>query len=182
VIGSPRSVLLAPLSFGSGSGSDAVAHPASTPNQLTNLPHSPPFTRHKMPPPGATSAVRWLKTTGAKQSAMCQVFCHVKPGVAPKREGISAVSSECVHINVSNPPLDHGANIGVEKVLAKALSLPRSDVQIIKGLTSPFKTVKISIWSKALPEEKVNFVRTQLENSVMPRDPNEGGEEASTGG
>jgi uncharacterized protein YggU (UPF0235/DUF167 family) len=104
---------------------------------------------------------------------MCQVFCRVKPGVAWEREGISAVSDECVHINVSNPPLDHGANVGVEKVLAKALSLPRTNIQIIKGLTSPYKTVKIAIWSKASPEEKVNFVRTQLENGVIPRDPNE---------
>jgi uncharacterized protein YggU (UPF0235/DUF167 family) len=130
-----------------------------------------------MPLPGATGAVRWLKTTGARQTAMCQVFCYVKPGVAREREGIVAVSNECVHINVSNPPLNHGANIGVEKILAKALSLPRSNVLIIKGLTSPFKTVKISIWTKASPEDKLKFVQTQLENSVMPRNRSEGDEE-----
>jgi uncharacterized protein YggU (UPF0235/DUF167 family) len=117
--------------------------------------------------PKPSGAVRCLKSTGARQSAIFQVFCRVKPGVSARREGIVAVTDECVEINVTNQPVDGGANIGIEKILAKALSLPRSDVKILKGLQSREKTFQINIWTTATPEEKLNFIRKMLMGNVM---------------
>jgi uncharacterized protein YggU (UPF0235/DUF167 family) len=117
--------------------------------------------------PKPSGAVRYLKSTGARQTAMFQVFCRVKPGVSAGREGIVAVTDECVEINVTNRPIDGGANTGVEKMLARALSLPRTHVKILKGLQSREKTFQITIWAKATPEEKLVFIRNTLMGNVM---------------
>jgi uncharacterized protein YggU (UPF0235/DUF167 family) len=113
------------------------------------------------------SAVRFLKSAGTGRSAMLQVFCRVRPGVNATREGIAAVTDECIEVNVAKQAHAGEANTGVQKVLARALGLPKSDVKILKGFTSREKTFQVTVWTTATPEAKLEWIRKTLEQNVM---------------
>jgi len=51
--------------------------------------------------------------------------------------------SDAVRIRVAAPPVDGAANDALVRFLAKRLDVPRAAVRIIRGDTSPRKTVTI---------------------------------------
>jgi uncharacterized protein (TIGR00251 family) len=58
------------------------------------------------------------------------------------REGLS-VHGELLKISVNAPPVDGKANEAVLRVLAGALSVPRSAIEILRGESGRRKTVRI---------------------------------------
>jgi len=64
-----------------------------------------------------------------------------KPGTGGWREG--ADGREELEIRVSEAPADGAANLAVEKMLAKALGLSRSEVKVISGHSSRHKRVGV---------------------------------------
>jgi hypothetical protein len=80
----------------------------------------------------------------------------VVPGSS--RDKIAAWLGEDLKIRVSAAPEKGQANAAVEKLLAKALQLPKSCVQIVAGHTSTRKTVEVS----QLSDEDVKLRLAQI--------------------
>ncbi len=47
-------------------------------------------------------------------------------------------------IRVAAPPVDGAANTALVRLLAKALSIPRSSIDLVSGQTAQIKTIRIS--------------------------------------
>jgi uncharacterized protein YggU (UPF0235/DUF167 family) len=73
-----------------------------------------------------------------------------------------------VSLNVSSRAQDGAANTSVEVLLARRLSLPKSHVRLVKGLTSRKKVADVSISTEGSPEETVEWLGMKLGESVMP--------------
>jgi hypothetical protein len=78
----------------------------------------------------------------------CQIPIRVtprssKPGIGEWRAG--ADGREELEVRVAEAPADGAANDAVVRLLAKALGLARSEVEIVSGLTSRHKRVKLPI-------------------------------------
>jgi len=66
-----------------------------------------------------------------------------KPGIGGWRAG--ADGREELEVRVSEAPTDGSANSAVIKLLAKALEVPRSDVDIVSGQTSRHKRIAVPL-------------------------------------
>jgi uncharacterized protein len=78
----------------------------------------------------------------------CQIAVRVtprsaKPGIGGWRAG--ADGREELEVRVAEAPADGAANAAVIKLLAKALDLPRSTVEIVGGETSRRKRVSVPL-------------------------------------
>ena len=126
-------------------------------------------------------AVRFVATKGLKTPAgSIQLLCRVKPGVSANREGVSAIADGFVEVCVAARAKEGEANEAVIHVIAKAsncseicrcrvpnnreaLKVPKSDVDIVKGLKSREKTVLIgNIKIDGTPEDYIERLRTTL--------------------
>jgi uncharacterized protein YggU (UPF0235/DUF167 family) len=114
-------------------------------------------------------AIRLVSAKGAKgcSPATIQLLCHVKPGVNANREGIASVSESGIEVCVAAQAKDGEANKAVREVIADALRVPKSDVDVIKGLKSREKIVAINITRvKSAPEDEVERIRAKLMESM----------------
>ncbi|KAJ4303446.1 hypothetical protein N0V90_002341 [Kalmusia sp. IMI 367209] len=113
-------------------------------------------------------AIRFIATKGSKTpTGSIQLLCRVKPGVSANREGITAVSDEAIEVCVAARAKEGEANKAVREVIAEALKVPKSDVEIVKGLKSREKTVVISnIKGRNMPENDVERVKNTLQECV----------------
>lgn len=66
----------------------------------------------------------------------------VVPGAS--RTKVAGMLGERLKLQISAPPENGKANKSIKTFLAKQLNLSKVDVEVIKGLTSPFKTVRIN--------------------------------------
>ena len=78
----------------------------------------------------------------------CQMAVRVtprsaKPGIGGWLAG--ADGREELEVRVSESPTDGAANSAVIKLLAKALGVPRSEVDIVSGQTSRHKRITVPI-------------------------------------
>lgn len=118
---------------------------------------------HTCPP-----AVRFIAGKAPKaRTGSIQLQCHVKPGVSAYREGIGAVTDEVIEVRVAAQAKEGEANKAVREVIAGAFKVPKSDVDIIKGMKSREKTVVISnISGNQTPEEHIKRFKTILQEQV----------------
>ncbi|KAF2664498.1 YggU-like protein [Microthyrium microscopicum] len=117
------------------------------------------------------SAVRYIPgiTKGAKTSlpAVLQIACSVKPGVKGNRAGILKVSDDSVELCVAAKPKDGEANKAVVDLVASVLGVPKSSIDILKGLKSREKTLIISRFdSKVEAEQLVNDTIQALKDAI----------------
>jgi uncharacterized protein YggU (UPF0235/DUF167 family) len=140
-----------------------------------------------------SSAIRFITAKSPKvKSGSIQLLCHVKPGVNAKREGIGEVTDSEIEVCVAAQAREGEANKAVRELIAevnlriaphfrahsyaisnhiltfiKILRVPKSDVEIAKGMKSREKTVIVNnITTKSTPEEEVDRIRIILQESV----------------
>ncbi|KAF9890967.1 hypothetical protein FE257_005224 [Aspergillus nanangensis] len=73
-----------------------------------------------------------------------QITCHVKPNTSGYRHGITAVDAEKVNVCVAAVPRNGEANAAVSRVIAQVLHIPKSNVDVIRGMKSRDKTLCVS--------------------------------------
>lgn len=115
------------------------------------------------------SAIRFVAGKAAKghlTTGSIQLFCHVKPGASANREGITAVTDDTIDVCVAAQAREGEANVAVRKVFAKTLKVPKSDVDIAKGMKSRDKTVSIKMGPDVKPAEEVERIRSVLSSSI----------------
>jgi uncharacterized protein (TIGR00251 family) len=115
------------------------------------------------------SAIRFIAGKVAKartSTGIIQLLCHVKPGVSDSREGIAAVTDEAIDVCVTAQAREGEANAAVRIVIAKTLKLPKSDVEISKGLKSREKTITIHTGKHITPDREVERIRALLSSSI----------------
>ncbi|KAF2445375.1 DUF167-domain-containing protein [Karstenula rhodostoma CBS 690.94] len=110
-------------------------------------------------------AIRFVATKGSKTpTGSIQLLCRVKPGVSANREGVSGISDNAVEVCVAARAKEGEANKAVRDVLAEALKVPKSDVDIVKGMKSRDKTVMVgNIRISGTPEEYIERVKAALQ-------------------
>ncbi|KAH6643864.1 hypothetical protein C7974DRAFT_8216 [Boeremia exigua] len=116
-----------------------------------------------------TPAIRFVAGKAAKgrfATGSIQLLCHVKPGASANREGITAVADDIIDICVAAQAREGEANAAVRTILAKTLKVPKSDVEIAKGMKSRDKTVSVQIGPDITPAEEVERMRTLLLSSA----------------
>jgi len=97
------------------------------------------------------------------------LLCHVKPGVAPKREGIATITPSSIELCVAARAREGDANRAVKELIAKVLHVPKSDVEISKGSKSREKAVvvsNISVTDKNSVEETIESIRIKIESAI----------------
>ncbi|KAF2147289.1 uncharacterized protein K452DRAFT_4928 [Aplosporella prunicola CBS 121167] len=117
----------------------------------------------------SSAAVRFIAAKGAKGSlGSISLSCHVKPGASAKREGINDLTPDCIELCVSAQAKEGEANKAVQKLIAEVLGVPKSDVEVAKGMKSRDKTVMVYNMSKnKSPEEHVLFTRNALQAAIQ---------------
>ncbi|RAL10020.1 DUF167 domain-containing protein [Aspergillus homomorphus CBS 101889] len=92
--------------------------------------------------PVATSKSRVASQLPKRYSL--QIACNVKPNGSNNREGIISINTDRVDVCVAAVPRNGEANTAVSRVLAQAFKVPKSDVEVIRGLKSRDKTLSIA--------------------------------------
>jgi uncharacterized protein (TIGR00251 family) len=72
------------------------------------------------------------------------VFFKVRIMPRASREGVVGLYEDALKIRLTAAPVDGKANEACRAFLAKLLSIPRAQVEILSGHTSRNKTIKIS--------------------------------------
>jgi uncharacterized protein len=88
-------------------------------------------------------AVRFVAASTKSGLGSIYLQCHVKPGASKQREGVAAVTDEAVELCVAAVAREGEANNAVREVISDILRIPKSSVEVIKGLKSREKTVAI---------------------------------------
>ena len=65
----------------------------------------------------------------------------VKPGA--RKDTILGIHGDALKVSVKSPPVRGAANLGLRKYLARRLGIAPSQIEILSGSTSRFKTLKI---------------------------------------
>ncbi|OSS44358.1 hypothetical protein B5807_10982 [Epicoccum nigrum] len=114
-------------------------------------------------------AIRFIAGKAAKARTsigIIQLLCHVKPGASANREGITAVTNEVIDVCVAAQAREGEANVAVRAVIAKTLKVPKSDVEITKGIKSREKTIAIQMGQHITPDEEIERIRALLSSSI----------------
>lgn len=77
------------------------------------------------------------------QESPAGVTFNVKVIPRAKREEIVGVENDAVKIRLNAPPVEGRANEALVKFLARALDVPRANVEIVRGETSRTKVVRV---------------------------------------
>lgn len=88
-----------------------------------------------------TPAIRLVTTKTS--TPLLHLHCHIKPSVSAIRSGIQNITDNFVNINVSAQPRNGESNKAVRELIAGVLGVPKTDVEIVKGLKSREKVVAV---------------------------------------
>lgn len=89
----------------------------------------------------ASKVVRFVVSPKRPTLGAIHIQLHVKPGAHKDREGITSVTETAVNLCVSAQAREGEANKAVISILSETLALPRSKLQLARGLKSKDKTV-----------------------------------------
>ena len=73
------------------------------------------------------------------------VTIHVYAQPGAKRTEIAGLYGDCLKLRLASPPVDGKANICLIEFLARCLGVKRSQISIIRGVSSRRKTVFVAV-------------------------------------
>jgi hypothetical protein len=88
---------------------------------------------------GRTSFPTTMKRVEDRDEVRLRVY--VQPRA--RENAIVGIERDTVKVRITNLPVGGAANRGLRKFLAKTLGIPPSRIEILSGLTSRHKTVRI---------------------------------------
>ncbi|GFN20395.1 hypothetical protein AtubIFM55763_002117 [Aspergillus tubingensis] len=111
------------------------------------------------------------KSRPTNQLYTLQISCHVKPNASSNREGITSIAADRVDVCVAAVPRKGEANAAVSRVIAQIFQVPKSNVEVIRGLKSREKILAISELDigKHSEDEYLQRARGILEGAVMQK-------------
>ena len=71
------------------------------------------------------------------------IIIEVKVTPRSSKKGVAGVVGNCLAVKLTAPPVDGEANAQLIEVLADHFNIRKSSVEVIKGLSSRQKTVKL---------------------------------------
>ena len=83
----------------------------------------------------------WLQRS-TKHPTLLQLTVHVQPGA--KTTSCAGIHGDALKIRLAAPPVDGKANQALIVWLAKTLSCPQKDIELIRGQTNRRKTLSIN--------------------------------------
>ncbi|KAF3763792.1 hypothetical protein M406DRAFT_341214 [Cryphonectria parasitica EP155] len=91
------------------------------------------------------STRRFIQYVAGSKNKLPTVYlqCRVKPGASKVREGVAALTDDAVELCVTAAAREGEANKAVLAVLSEVLGVPKSDLQITRGMKSRDKTVAV---------------------------------------
>lgn len=84
----------------------------------------------------------WLRASSANGGGDVCVDILVQPRAS--REKVGPVHGDRIKVAVTAPPVDGEANAAVIALLARALDMPRSALEVAAGASSRRKTIRVS--------------------------------------
>lgn len=69
------------------------------------------------------------------------LYLHIQPGA--KQEEVVGIYNDRLKIRLKVPPIEGRANKALIKFLAKTFDVPASQIEVLQGIASRQKTVKI---------------------------------------
>jgi|1186.fasta_scaffold77704_1 uncharacterized protein (TIGR00251 family) len=75
---------------------------------------------------------------------------HVRLTPRAHRDAITKVDGGVVHARVTAPPVDGRANAALTRLIADALGVPRSRVELVKGHAARIKVLRVD----GLPDDE----------------------------
>ncbi|KAJ5958328.1 uncharacterized protein N7479_005478 [Penicillium vulpinum] len=84
------------------------------------------------------------KTHSSRKLFNLHIPCYVKPNSSARRTGITEVGIDKVEISVAAVPRDGAANIAVSHIFAEIFKVPKSSVEVIRGVKSREKTLCVA--------------------------------------
>jgi uncharacterized protein (TIGR00251 family) len=93
--------------------------------------------------------------SAVKRAQPPRVLLPVKVVPGASRDGVAGWLGDALKVRVTAPAERGRANAAVEEVVADALGLPRESVRVVRGTTSPRKTLEILGLSEAEIRERV---------------------------
>lgn len=85
----------------------------------------------------ARNAITLVRKSKASAPEFLQLRCHITPGASKVREGVAAVTDECIEICVSAQPQDGKSNKAVLELLSEVNNLSCGPKRIVNGNTIP---------------------------------------------
>ncbi len=85
----------------------------------------------------------------------CTVSVRVHPGA--RKDGVSGIHAGAVKISLTTPPVDGRANEALIEFVAEILRIPRGRVNLVSGMTSRTKVLRVTgksaaeVWAALLP-------------------------------
>jgi uncharacterized protein (TIGR00251 family) len=112
-------------------------------------------------------ALRFVAASTKSGLDSIHLQCHVKPGASKQREGVTTITDEAVELCVAAAAREGEANKAVREVISDILKVPKSSVEIIKGLKSREKTIAIfGIDAHGDEQGCIAKIREQLQESA----------------
>ncbi|KAH7325064.1 hypothetical protein B0I35DRAFT_476260 [Stachybotrys elegans] len=105
--------------------------------------------------------VRFVQKTKKAGLGFLELQLHVKPGASRAREGVLAIRADAVELCVSAQAREGEANKAVVELLSDVLGVPRSRLQLARGIKSRDKTVLLEC-AAGEAEERVREVMELL--------------------
>jgi len=86
-----------------------------------------------------------MNVTSTSHSDLDQVKTHIKVKLHPRssRNEIVGIENNILKVKVTSPPVDGEANKALIQLLSKSLGISKGRVEIIAGMSSRLKTIRI---------------------------------------
>lgn len=92
----------------------------------------------------ASRVVQYITSSKKPAFGSLHIHLHVKPGAHKDREGISSVTDTAINLCVSAQAREGEANKAVIGILSEVLNVPKSNLQLSRGLKSRDKMVVLN--------------------------------------